>query len=115
MVELRRAGYDPSRFIAKSPRLRSAIELIESGLFAPSEPGIFRELLENLRHADPYLVCADFEAYAEAQEQAAQRYLQPDAWQRDSLLNIAQSGTFSSDRAIRQYADEIWGVSSVRV
>jgi len=115
VVELRRAGYDPSSSIAKSPRLRSAIELIESGLFAPNEPGIFKELLDSLRHADPYLICADFEAYAEAQEQAARRYQQPDAWQRDSLANIAQSGAFSSDRAIRQYADEIWAVSSVRV
>jgi glycogen phosphorylase len=115
VVGLRRAGYDPASFIAKNPRLRAAIELIESGLFAPNEPGIFEALVHDLRHADPYLVCADFEAYAEAQEQAARRYQQPDAWQRDSLLNIAHSGTFSSDRAIRQYADEIWRVSSVRV
>jgi starch phosphorylase len=115
VTELQRRGYEPSSFIAKSSRLRAAIELIESGLFAPGEPGIFRDLTENLRHGDPYLVCADFEAYVEAQERAGQRFADPKRWQRDSLINIARSGAFSSDRAIRQYADEIWGLSRVRV
>jgi glycogen phosphorylase len=110
---LQRKGYDPASFIANSPRLRSAIELMDSGLFAPSEPGIFRELIENLWHGDPYMVCADFDAYLTAQELAGQRFADPRRWQRDSLLNIAHSGTFSSDRAIRQYADEIWGLSRV--
>jgi len=115
VAQAKRAGYDPASFIAKSPRLRAAIELIEGGLFAPDEPGIFSELTDNLRHADPYMVCADFDAYVQAQELAGQRYLDPERWLRDSLLNIARSGTFSSDRAIRQYADEIWGLSRVRM
>jgi glycogen phosphorylase len=115
VAEKKRSGYDPSSYIAKSPRLRAAIELIEGGLFAPDEPGIFAELTDDLRHADPYMVCADFDAYVEAQEQAGQRYLDRERWQRDSLLNIARSGQFSSDRAIRQYADEIWSLSPVRV
>jgi starch phosphorylase len=112
---LRRSGYDASAFIAKSPRLASAIELIESGLFAPEEHGIFRELTESLRHQDAYLVCADFDAFAEAQERAGERFGNREAWQRDSLVNIARSGTFSSDRAIRQYADEIWKLPRVHV
>jgi starch phosphorylase len=115
VMELARSGYDPSSYIAKSPRLRAAIELLESGLFAPDEPGIFGELTHNLRSADPYMVCADFDAYVEAQERAGQRYLDRARWQRDSLLNIARSGPFSSDRAIRQYADEIWSLAPVRV
>jgi starch phosphorylase len=115
VADMKRSGYDPSSYIARSPRLRAAIELIEGGLFAPDEPGIFTELTDNLRHADPYMVCADFDAYVEAQERAGQRYLDPHRWQRDSLLNIARSGQFSSDRAIRQYADEIWSLAPVRV
>jgi starch phosphorylase len=115
VAALKRTGYDPSSYIAKSPRLRAAIELIEGGLFAPDEPGIFGELIDDLRHSDPYLVCADFDAYVEAQERAGQRYLDGEGWQRDSLLNIARSGQFSSDRAIRQYADEIWSLAPVRM
>jgi starch phosphorylase len=115
VFEMKQSGYDPSSFIDRSPRLRGAIELIESGLFSPDEAQIFRELTEGLRHSDPYMVCADFDAYADAQELAGQRYLDPARWQRDSLINIARSGKFSSDRAIREYADDIWGLSRVRV
>src|SRR5690606_9647159 len=100
VAEAQRAGYAPSCYIAKSPRLRAAIELIEGGFFAPDEPGIFSELTENLRHTDPFMVCADFEAYVAAQEAAGQRYMHRERWLADSLLNIARSGPFSSDRAI---------------
>jgi glycogen phosphorylase len=113
VAELRRSGYDPGAFIGQSPRLQSALELIESNLFAPDEPGIFRELTDDLRHNDNYMTCADFDAYVAAQERAGVRFLDRDRWQRDSLINIARSGTFSSDRAIRQYADEIWQLSRV--
>jgi starch phosphorylase len=94
--------------------LRAAIELVESGLFAPDQPGVFQDLTESLRHSDPYLVCADFDAYLAAQGAAALRFENREAWLQASLRNVSQSGEFSSDRAIRQYADEIWDVSRVR-
>lgn len=115
VAELRRSAYDSQRFIEQSPALASAIRLLESGLFSPDQPSLFNELTARLRHADDYLVCADFEPYRDAQERAAQRYLQTEGWQRDVLTNIARSGLFTSDRAIRQYASEIWGAVPVRV
>jgi starch phosphorylase len=113
VADVRRAGYDPSHFIAASPRLAAAIEVIEGGLFAPDEPGIFRELTDDLRHVDNYLTCADFDAYVTAQARAGQRFMDREAWGLSALTNIARSGKFSSDRAIREYADEIWGLSRV--
>ena len=112
---MKQRGYDPSAYMERSPLLRSAVELIESGLFNPNEPGIFDDITESLRHSDPYLVCADFDAYVDAHARAGERYLDRTRWQHDSLVNIARSGRFSSDRAIREYADDIWGLTRVRV
>ncbi len=108
-------GYEPERFIAASPRLRSAIELVESGLFSPDTPDLHRDVVGYLRYDDPYLICADFEDYLACQERAASAYRDVDRWTKMAAVNIARSGKFSSDRTIAQYASEIWGVSAVPV
>jgi starch phosphorylase len=66
-----------------------------------------------LNHGDQYFHLADFESYLEAQNQCGAEYRQPSSWARKCLLNIARTGKFSSDRTIRQYAEEIWHVESV--
>ena len=106
-------GYEPERFIAASPRLRSAIELVESGLFSPDTPDLHRDVVGYLRYDDPYLICADFEDYLACQERAASAYRDVDRWTKMAAVNIARSGKFSSDRTIAQYASEVWGVSAV--
>lgn len=104
------AGYSSRQYIESSERLRGAIDLIASGFFCPDEPDRFAPVVDDLWNADTYLVCADFDSYCDAQERAAQHYRDPTAWTRSVVHNLAGVGMFSSDRTIRQYAREIWGL-----
>jgi starch phosphorylase len=113
--ERRRHGYHPADHIAHSDELRAAIELVESGYFTPDDPHRHRDVTENLRHVDPYLIAADFDDYMACQDRAAQAYLDQDHWMRMVVKNIAHSGKFSSDRTIAEYAREIWGAEPVPV
>ena len=70
----------------------------------------FASIAEYMRGGDPYMAAADFDSYRRAQEQASALYRQGEPWQRMSLLNIAGSGVFCADRAIREYAENIWGL-----
>jgi glycogen phosphorylase len=77
--------------------------------------GLFRPLLDNLMHHDPYMVLADFPLYRDCQQQVGAAYADRDRWVRMSILNSARSGLFSSDRSIRDYSRDIWRVASVPV
>ncbi len=114
-LEVEKSNYDPGRHIDASDDLRGAIELIEEGFFSPDEPGLYRDVTEYLRHSDPFLICADFADYMSCQERAATTYADQSKWLPMAVKNIASSGTFSSDRTIREYATEIWDVEPVRV
>jgi len=109
------AGYHPARHIEESPTLRGAIEALESGFFSPDDPSRFHAIADSLRNRDPYLCCADFDAYAACQERVAASYRQPEAWGAMVVHNLARVGKFSSDRTIREYAEDIWGARPVRV
>lgn len=115
VIALRQSGYHPGAFIERSQALREVIELIESGFFSPGDPERFRDITENLRQIDPYMVCADFDDYVRAERQVAIDYENQKEWSRRALLNIAGCGRFSSDETIRQYADEIWRIEPVAV
>jgi starch phosphorylase len=115
VVRIRNEGYDPRAFIEKSPRLRGAMAMIESGFFSFGEPERFRPVIDALRYEDRYLVCADFDDFVAAEQRAADLYRNPIDWSRRALLNIAGASRFSADDTIRQYADEIWGLRPVRV
>ena len=91
------------------------IELLEEGFFSPDERGLYHDVTEYLRRRDPFLVCADFADYVACQERAAAAYADSDRWSTMSVLNIAKSGSFSSDRTIREYARDIWGVEPVTI
>jgi starch phosphorylase len=83
--------------------------------FSPGEPGLFRPIVDSLLGGDPYLVLADFAAYDACQAEVSKAWTDPEHWTRMAILNTARSGMFSSDRTIRQYADEIWKVKPVKV
>ncbi|MBN2069711.1 MAG: glycogen/starch/alpha-glucan phosphorylase [Opitutales bacterium] len=108
-------GYAPSVCIEQSPALERALRFLESGILTPSEPDAFRELCGNLRHSDPFLVCADFDAYCQAQTCAADAFSDTPSWVRKAVLNVARCGIFSSDRTIAQYAADIWKTPSVSI
>jgi starch phosphorylase len=111
----RRAGYQPRYHYDRHPDLREALDQIASGFFSHGDRGLFAPLVESLLSHDPWLVLADFTAYVEAQREVERAWRDTDRWTRMSILNVARSGFFSSDRAIAQYAKEIWGVEPVPV
>jgi starch phosphorylase len=109
--KLKEAGYRPQDFIRNSPMLSEIMELIRQNVLSPHQPDLFRPILDSLSGLDPYLICADFEAYCAMQERVSAEYQKRDAWVTKSILNTARSGKFSSDRTIREYAKDIWKVS----
>ena len=104
----RRNGWDPTDAIAASPPLARAIGAIEAGAFSPGDPQRFERLTQALRHADDYLVTADFEDYFSAQRRIDALHQRRADWAKACIMNIAGMGWFSSDRAIRGYAEAIW-------
>lgn len=111
----RQDGYRPWELIASTPVLRDALDLIASGHFSDGDPALFRPLLDQLSAQDAFFVLADFVAYLQAQQDVDQLWFQPQRWRRASLLNMARSGYFSSDRAVREYAERIWHVQPMPV
>jgi starch phosphorylase len=112
---LHREGYRPWEWVAANPLLQEIFALIESGHFSGGDTELFRPLVENLVGRDPFAVIADFGAYLEAQRVVDGLRHQHQDWQRMSLLNTARSGFFSSDRAVKEYAERIWQVRPVPV
>ncbi|MGI9458172.1 MAG: glycogen/starch/alpha-glucan phosphorylase, partial [Aeoliella sp.] len=107
----RQNGYDACRHYQEDDRLRQAIDLILRGHFNRSCGMSFDRLFESLfEQNDPYMVMADFAAYADCQEAVARAYKDEDLWVRKSILNVASMGRFSSDRTVLKYAQDIWNV-----
>jgi glycogen phosphorylase len=108
----RRAGYDPGKMIAEAPALAEVLDQIAAGRFSPDDSKRFHPLVGNLRERDYFMVSADFNAYTQAQRIVDEGYGDKQTWFRKAVLNTAHSGWFSSDRTIRGYARDIWGVAS---
>ena len=107
-VEERRWQHGPPS--VPSPALQQVLDAIGSGLFSPDERDRYRDLVADLTSSDWFMVAADFDAYADTQWKVATRWCDRRAWWRSSVMNTAQMGWFSSDRTIREYARDIWGV-----
>jgi len=108
--DIKRKGYRPADIIESDPRIKEALSLLASGHFSEGDKDVFFPIVENLKWDDPYLVLADFAAYVNAQEDVTEAASDVNKWTRLSILNTARSGRFSSDRAIREYAEHVWGV-----
>lgn len=113
--QVKRDGYRPMDYVDGNDELRAVLELIAGGRFSHGDTEVFRPLVDNLRHEDPFLVLADYAAYVECQGRVSAAWQDTDAWTRMSIMNTARSGKFSSDRAIAEYCDEIWNVRPVTV
>jgi starch phosphorylase len=108
------AGYDPRAYIARSPTLIEVLELIEGGFFSLGEIHRFQPIIDGLRRHDPYMVCADFDAYVAAEARAASAFRDARDWSRRALFNIIGASRFSSDQTVQRYADEIWHIRPVK-
>ncbi|HJS44962.1 MAG TPA: glycogen/starch/alpha-glucan phosphorylase [Rhizomicrobium sp.] len=110
-VAVKRAqGHQPRAIIENSRELSQALAAIASGVFSPDDPGRYAGLIGGLYDHDWFMVAADFDSYAAAQRAVDQRWTDPAGWSAAAVRNIAHMGWFSSDRTIREYAKDIWGI-----
>lgn len=106
---LKTRGYNPYDFYQANPALKRVLDAISDGLFSPTQLDLFRPIVDTLLvHGDPYCICADFESYVKCQEKVAELYRDREEWMRKACVTMASMGKFSSDRTIKEYAQEIW-------
>jgi starch phosphorylase len=110
--EQKRNGYRGRTVYESNPGVREVLDLLSSGFFSPEDKNLFKPIVDSLLDDDRYLVLADFDAYCKAQDAVVHRYTDPKAWWKSSILNVARMGFFSSDRTIREYANEIWDIKA---
>ena len=110
------SGYRPWDYYQQDEELRAIVDWIGSDYFTPGEHGAFHMLHHSLLGGgDPFMVLADFRAYSDCQLRVDQAYRDGKSWARKAILNTARVGKFSSDRTIREYAEQIWRLPAVRV
>ncbi|KAF0179675.1 MAG: starch phosphorylase [Nitrospirae bacterium] len=113
-VMAKRSSYRPQDYYAQDPELRQAINQLLEGHFSPENPGLFHPIVRSLLDVDWFFVLADYASYVACQDRVAAVYRDRDLWTKMAILNVARSGFFSSDRAIKEYADNIWNLPSVK-
>ncbi|MBV1732755.1 MAG: glycogen/starch/alpha-glucan phosphorylase, partial [Hydrogenophaga sp.] len=110
VAALRASGYNPHRYYDHNYDLKTAIDRIAEGAFSPEEPKRFHDITRTLLESDYYLLLADYADYIATQQKVDEVYRRPTEWTRQAIMNVAGMGAFSSDRTIREYADDIWNV-----
>jgi glycogen phosphorylase len=113
--KVRAEGYKPRDIYSKNSELHEAIELMRSGFFSRGDRTLFEGLVGSLLERDDFMLLADFESYVDCQSRVSAAYKDAKQWTRMSILNTARMGKFSSDRAIREYCQDIWKIGPVRV
>ena len=106
-------GYRPSSHYESNPELRETIDTLDAGRFSHGDREVFRPLVESLLTRDEYMLFADYQSYLDCQQRVSDAYRDQDNWTRVSILNTARAGRFSSDRSIRDYCRDIWGVRPI--
>jgi starch phosphorylase len=108
--ELKATGYRPADYYQANCALRDCIDFIVAGGLTQGDCSLFQPLVDNLLVHDPFFVLADYEAYVSCQEQVSALWIDPHAWTKKSILNLARMGKFSSDRSIREYCARVWNI-----
>jgi starch phosphorylase len=104
-------SYNPWDYYHESPLIRRIMDAIRDNRFNPGQPGRYRPVYDRILYqGDPYFHLADLQDYILTQERVSADYLDSSEWARRALLNVARAGSFSSDRAVQQYAREIWRI-----
>lgn len=106
--------YNPRELYVKDPVLRAVVDSLAADRFCPEEHGLFRWIVDELLdRGDRYFNLADLPSYIQASQDAENDYRDPSVWARKAILNVARVGTFSSDRAVREYARDIWHIEPI--
>ncbi|NEO32708.1 MAG: glycogen/starch/alpha-glucan phosphorylase [Symploca sp. SIO3C6] len=112
---LKARGYNPREYYDNNPELRDVIDRIATGCFSNGDQEMFRPIVDSLMYHDQYMLFADYQSYVDCQEQVSQAYRDQNNWTRMSILNSVRMGKFSSDRTIKEYCQDIWKVSPVKI
>ncbi len=113
--DLKSRGYDPGEFYRASRELKEIIGLLSSGLFSRGDRAMFQPIIDSLLTHDEYMIFADYESYISCQQRVSQAFVDRATWTRKSVLNVARTGYFTSDRSIREYCEKIWSAGPVKV
>jgi starch phosphorylase len=109
-----RPEYVSRDYYLANPEIRMAVDMIRSNVFSILQPGLFEPIVRSLLdYNDYYMIFADLESYMAAQDRVDRTYRDRKLWNGMSLVNIARSGRFSSDRAVLEYAKNIWNIAPV--
>ena len=108
-------GYQPMSYYESNEELKLVLDRIANGYFSHGDQDLFRPIVDSLLYHDPYMLLADYQSYVDCQELVSKTYLDQEKWTKMSILNAARMGKFSSDRTIREYCNEIWGVKPVQI
>ena len=110
-----RAAYEPRKFYESSPELRRALDALRDGRFSSDGPDLFQPIFAALvEQGDVFYHLADFDAYVSTQRRVERDFTDPHGWARRAALNVARLGYFSSDRTVREYAEQTWRLRPVR-
>lgn len=114
--ELKHNGYDPRAYYESDPELKRVVDSLIDGSFDDGEKDVFLPIwLSLVEEGDTYCHLADFHSFLQASMKVDELYLQRDEWIKKAIINIARIGKFSSDRAINEYARDIWHIKPVQL
>ncbi len=114
VARLRAGGYDPRKLYEQNATLRQTLDEIVQGRFCREQPDRYRSLFDALLlYGDHYLLLADYAPYLDAHARVDALRTRTSEWNRTAIANVAAMGPFSSDRTVRQYAGQIWGVQAI--
>lgn len=114
-IALKEDGYHPRCYYDADEELHMVVDAIAAGRYSRGDAGLFAPIVADLLNHDQFLAMADYRSYVDRQDEVDRAFRDVESWTRSSILNTARCGFFSSDRAIRQYCEEIWGVSPIPV
>ena len=117
LEEIRKSGsYNPWDYYHKHPEIKRIMDALKGGFFDLDEPALYQPIYDALlTFGDRYFHMADFHSYVDTQRFAETVYRDRDRWLRMSIMNIANTGRFSSDRTIQEYSNDIWHLEPCHV
>ena len=115
VYQMKEEGYDPMSFYKTNKELKAVIDRVANGYFSHGDTKLFKPIVDSLLYDDPYMLLADYQAYIDCQDRVSEIYQDQDKWTKMSIINSARMGKFSSDRTIKEYCKEIWGIEPVKI